>query len=85
MNVTIKLGGIDMRDFWDFDDDGQLDLWEESMKCATILNILDDEVDENTVHGKVSYGSSGDSFGMNIFKTFLLVLSIVAILGACVG
>ena len=75
-----------MRDFWDFNNDGELDIWEESMKCATILSILDDTEEKDDGYGEVNYSNSGStSGGLNAFGTFLLILGVLLLFGACAG
>lgn len=44
-----------MRDYFDFNNDGKLDACEESVKCATILRILDDLDEEEKKNDEYNY------------------------------
>ncbi len=73
-----------MRDFSDFNNDGELDLWEESMKCATIVRILDDTEEKHSVYdGGSNSSSGGSSSGLNVFVSFLMILGVLLLFGAC--
>ncbi len=66
-----------MRDFWDINNDGDLDIMEKSMRDATIMSMLDDDDDDRYVP------SGSSSNGMNVVGMVLLVLGVLLLFGAC--
>ncbi len=72
-----------MRDFWDLNNDGQLDIGEKSMRDAHIMSVLDEmEAEQSGSHGYGGYTTSSGS-GMNALGVILLVVGVILLFGAC--
>ncbi len=66
-----------MRDFWDLNNDGQLDIGEKSLRDATILTALEE------AESSGSYSGSSSSSGANVIGGILLIIGIILLFGAC--
>lgn len=72
-----------MRDFWDLNNDGQLDIGEKSMRDAHIMSVLDEmEAEQNGSHEYGGYSSSSGS-GANTLGAILLIVGVILLFGAC--
>ncbi len=66
-----------MRDFWDLNNDGQLDIGEKSLRDATILTALVE------AESSGSYSGRSSSSGANVIGGILLVIGVILLFGAC--
>ena len=72
-----------MRDFWDLNNDGKLDIGEQSMRDTHILNVLDDmEAEQNKSNGYGGYSNASGN-GVSVLRVIFGIIGAIILFVAC--